>query len=575
MIRSLCILGLLTLPVQLFAQLDVYFDTLNYTTRMNSALDSIDISGAELPSAFDGGAAPLSASVLNANYLLDQYTKPGFVRDSRFLPMRFSALPYLGFSYTFGSQTTQFLRAKYVQAFRDSTVLNLNYQRNSSEGVLRNSDFSSNDVQLQFQHVGKWYASRLNGFYTSNDVSHSGGLESDSLIDIFDLEFLTVRRSNAHSRARVGQVNWQNYFDVAVGKNLAVGPMVELYYRIENRLFTESGDLATIYDQIYIDSANTRDEYNWANYANGMGVFFRTSKVYVDLRGMYGYWQYRNLGQLSDSTEFDLRSSLRLLLGDIKVSNELKFNLLGRYQEMKEALSLNGEFGKVHVGLSASYMRLAPSNFQRIYHSNAVSFAFQAPELQNWIITGTRVSTSFWQNRIELGLSGDYALIDRVAVFNGQSWTQDSIRTSLLSASLYGQVKLGLVYFQPRLIVGSDAGGYLPDLQVYGRLFVKGKMFKAKKLEALVGVDFAYVSTMTKRAYIPQMDAWDWFNDAGATPAATNLSAFVSLGISEFRFFLRYENMGAFWWDKANSMNAYYPMASRRFRLGLTWDFFN
>lgn len=542
---------------------------------MNSALDSIDISGAALPSTFDGGVAPLNSTVLNASYLLEQYSQPAFVRESRFQHMRFSALPYLGFSYTFGGQTTQFLRVKYVQAFRDSTVLNLNYQRNSSDGILRNSKYASNDVQLQFQLIGKWYATRLNGFYTANELGHSGGLASDSLVGIFDLEFLNVRRSNANSRSRVGQVSWQNYFDVGKSPKMSVGPLLEFCYRIENRLFTESGDLSTIYNQIFIDSINTRDEYNWANYTNGLGLFFRNSKVYADLRGMYGYWQYRNLGQLSDSTEFDLRSSIRMDFRKIRASNELKMNLLGRYQEFRDQLTLSGQFGKIAAGFQASYMRVAPSNFQRVYHSNAVSFTFQQPELQNWITSRFQISTSFWQDKLELGAIADYAHVDRVAVFNGVNWTQDSIQADLFSASVFGQLRLGSVYFQPRVVFGSDQAGYLPALQTYARIFVKGKLFKAKKLEALAGVDFAYVSSMKKRVFVPEMDTYDWFSTGGNSASATNLSAFISLGISEFRFFLRYENMGAFWWDKVNSAYEYYPMASRRFRIGLTWDFFN
>jgi hypothetical protein len=575
MFRSLFILLLFALPSDLFGQLDVRMDTLQYTTRMNSALDSIDISGAELPSTFDGGISPLSGSVLNANYLLGLYTQPGFVRNTEFKSLRFSALPYLGFSYTFGSQTAQFLRVNYVQAFRDSTLLNLSYRRNSGDGILRNSKYALNEVQLQFQHVGRWYSTRLNGFYTGSDLGHPGGLESDSLVGLFDLEFLDVRRSNAHSRARVGQVSWQNYVDVLRDRPLAVGPMIELCYRIENRLFTESGDLSAVYSQIFIDSLETRDEYNWANYANGLGLFVRNERLYVDVRGMYGYWQYRNLGQLSDSTEFDVRSSLRLLLGKIHLSNELKLNVLGRYQELQETLSAQADFGKVDAGLNAAFMRLAPSNFQRAYFSNAVSYTYNVPGLQQWLSAGAYARTYFWKNKIELGLRADYARIDRVSVFKDQSWVQDSILTNLFSASVFGQVQFGPVYFQPRLIVATDDKGYLPKFQAYGRVFVKGKMFKAKKLEALAGVDIAFVSAMNKRTFLPEMDTYNWFATAGSTTAATNLNAFVSLGIAEFRFFVRYENMGAFWWDKVNSMNTDYPMASRRFRIGLTWDFFN
>src|SRR3989338_942367 len=123
-------------------QLYTYFDTLTYAARMNSALDSIDISGAELPSTFDGGIGTNNQSALSANNLFQQYTQTQFTRESQLRPMAFSALPYLGFSYTFGGQTAQFLRVRYVHAFRDNTLLNIYYERRSSNGILRNNAFT-------------------------------------------------------------------------------------------------------------------------------------------------------------------------------------------------------------------------------------------------------------------------------------------------------------------------------------------------------------------------------------------------------------------------------------------------
>ena len=59
-----------------------------------------------------------------------------------------------------------------------------------------------------------------------------------------------------------------------------------------------------------------------------------------------------------------------------------------------------------------------------------------------------------------------------------------------------GSVTIGKFTLQPSITMNSASSNYnfLPQLVLNSRLFYKKKMFKAKKLEGIYGVDFSYVS---------------------------------------------------------------------------------
>ena len=67
--------------------------------------------------------------------LYDDLSSRKFQRFSKFDPLKFSAIPHLGFAYSFGGQGAQFVRLDYSQAFSDHFLFNLKYSRNSGIGL--------------------------------------------------------------------------------------------------------------------------------------------------------------------------------------------------------------------------------------------------------------------------------------------------------------------------------------------------------------------------------------------------------------------------------------------------------
>ncbi|MBL1279066.1 MAG: hypothetical protein COA33_002260 [Fluviicola sp.] len=557
-----------------YAQLVVEFDTLTYSSEMNSSLDSIDISGADYPSTFDGGVAITSPYGLSVSSLFNNYTTPTFLPNTHWKKMSFSALPHLGFSYSFGGQGSQFIKARYEQAFSDSMNLNISYQKRSGIGSIRNANFSVDDFTLQFQRLGRFYSASLKGSFHGAKINHPGGVATDTLIQDFGLDFSPVNKDNANSRSRVGRIQLNNYFDFVKDTLISTGFISNHFYEIKNRIYLEEDSIATIYSSVFIDSLGTRDQFNNASIANGGGAYFLSKRFYLDALLNYTYREYQNLGQKEYISEIGFTSTARLTLKNSAIENDLRFNLVGRFNEFREYLSATYSSEKLSLGANFLYEQKAPTYFQRMYLSNTSNYQLMNATLQKWLKATGIVKYQASEN-VSASVFGELATIGSYYQFNGGDWNNVNATVSMASIGVKSALKLGVLNIHPRFVYSTSSNDFLPKIQASSRLFLKGKLFKDKKLEAILGVDVSYISQFSTKTYVPSMDTYDWSVFGSPFTEQTNLHAFISLGISKFRFFFRYENIGYFWADKQSQVVANYPIAGPRMRLGMTWDFFN
>jgi hypothetical protein len=146
---------------------------------------------------------------------------------------------------------------------------------------------------------------------------------------------------------------------------------------------------------------------------------------------------------------------------------------------------------------------------------------------------------------------------------------------SFASIGVDAKLHLGQFHLYPTVKYTIDENNYLPGLQGYLRAMLKTRLFKAKKLELALGVDASYISQFKPRVYMPAINAYDWYAMTNENGAIANLHAFASFGIEEFRFYVRFENIGYFWSEISTNEVLNYPLSGTRLRVGLTWDFFN
>lgn len=564
-----------------FAQLNEVPDTITFSTRTLGAIDSVDYKSGDMPTTFESGQSFLSAKGLSNQRLIQDYFYRGFISFAPFSKQRFSGIPYLGFSYTFGTTSAQFLKARYTHAFKKGMLLNLKYDRNAGNGYLRNSKYKDDDVELSFSYRARRFSFRTFGTYQSDSVLHSGGVNlSDSLDSVIlrveGLDFVRVNKEIAGSKSQRGVAELQMYLNFLPDSARQLGITSFHNYRIFNRRYHEVNQvdsLSAIYDSVYIDSTQTNDRYNFAQLNNGLGVYFSSPKFYVDGVVDYGFWRVNNLNNFFDSTEMNLRSTIFLNLKNIQFKNQFKFNVFGNFSEFYNKSNLTFTHRLFDVSAFANWLNEAPIPFKRNYISNNFQWKTNQLKLQNQLNVGGFVKYKPTSN-IWVGIGANYLNMSNVYLFSDQSWKQSAKGINSLQINLRSKLKFGVFNLHPSVIYSATTSEYLPDLQAYLRMFVNLKLFKAKKLQLVLGADGSYVTQLKNRSYLPAIGTYQWEN-LGTIPAMSNVSVFASLGLSTFRFYVRYENIGALWNNRfVEEMNGY-PLPSSRIRFGITWDFFN
>jgi hypothetical protein len=329
---------------------------------------------------------------------------------------------------------------------------------------------------------------------------------------------------------------------------------------------------------VHIDSFATRDQYNLPTVKNGIGLFTfaSQSKIYADLYCLHAYWDYQNLGVHQYNNEYSIKSTVGYSGQKIRLENLAYYNIAGRYNEWSEKMNLAYKSRKTVVTANLSVTDIAIQPWQRKYFANQYDFDDDSLQNQFCFSTGVRAKLNIIEDKLSVSLFGNYHSIQNPYL------VADSVfRRDLISSFNFGRIgaemdfshKIFHVHCQA--IYSFDDDGYLPDFQAYARPYIKTGIFKAKKLQMVFGVDFSYSTAFKLKSYIPNIDYYNWFDSTATTSPISNLHAFLSFGIDEFRFYLRYENIGYFWNDRTTQILDQYPLAGTRLRVGITWDFFN
>jgi hypothetical protein len=559
-----------------FSQFDPFMDTIKLDATPLSKLDSADIRFAEFPSTFVGGLS-VAGPDLNASNIVsrinNRWLVNAFQRDHRDY---FSALPYLGFTYSFGAQGTQFLTTRFTQAFTDSLILNINYRRSSGNGYFRNSVFDRNNVRASFIKKGKFYSFYAEGIYASGNYQHAGGLSTDSLIETFGLEFSPVSKGNADSKIRNGEINLKNYFDFIPSANIATGLAHRTRYSIVNRKYNEVDTLGGIYPIVNFNSDTTADQYNLASISNFGGLFIQRNGFYFDGGVEQTFWRYQNLSSSLDTVEIGLTSGLRMSFKSFELLNDFKFNLIGAFNAWSNHAQLYTHFRSFKVTAWMNVGQYALDAFRRNYLANTFQYATTGSLKEFKLDIGGEVSARFIGDKILLSAGLRQIASPDLYVFNGDRWQNDSLNNvSVTSVSLAPAINLNHFKLNTKFVYNLSNTSFVPQFQLFSRIYFTGKMFEAKILKFAAGVDFRYNSNYSVMAYVPGLDVASQTGNSIISSARTNLDAFINLGLGKFGFYFRFENIAYFWEDQLRQVAENYPIAGPRMRLGITWDFFN
>jgi hypothetical protein len=491
-------------------------------------------------------------------------------------PFLFSGMPHLGFMYAFGSKGLQMLQVDYQQFFSKKFGINMAYSRSSMGQMMRQDNFKHNDFRFSTRFLGKRYKNYNQVFFQKSELNQNGGLDTNTSVLEFPLEFLPVRKLSAYSQMENFRAEAEHYINFLNDSIYGTGLFIGNQWSISNREYFESGQLDTVYSQVNLDTFNTRDQFQFAKILNSAGVYVQTKKFFAQFAVGHAYWDFQNLGTHRDTTELSLNGSLRYELKGLSFINRSYLNFVGAVGEKSSESRLKIERPKFLFSALLDYREKLPELQQRFYFAN--NFSWSAPNLktQKYLAAGGDIQ---WKGKLRLEARLRYQLYHDYYFFMDSAWRNDSLPTlQLINLNFKADFRYKALLFQPMVVVNqfSKELSFLPVIDVRGRLALQKKIFKSQKLDFLVGVDVAYQSSRKLLDYVNALDVFV-FSPSGqqTNPDLYKVDFFTAFQIETFRFYVKAENLD-YLWNKSDSFVAVnIPITPFYLRVGLTWDFFN
>lgn len=538
-------------------------------------LDSLDLYYTGNPQTTPGGSSYHVFGTIQSNYvnLIDQLKTP-FLSENK-LRRQFSALPHIGFMYSFGSKGVQFLHADLQQQLGAKTSLQMVLEQNSMGEMLRNGDFKNRNIQAQLLYTGNRYRFGFDLWYQSSDLSLNNGLIDTVSANQFALQFLAVNNNEAFSENRQVRMATEHLLNFVKDSSRFVGLLYKNQWSLAHREMRDSLDMTNKYAAFYLDSVRTRDQQQFAQFQNALGFASQNKNLRLETYAQLKYWDFQNIGQHLDTTELTLHLNGLFTKANWRIKNETQFNLMGALGEWSEKLSFSHRKGLQRIDAALSLDSKLPDVFQRRYFANSYSWKLDNIKTQQRLAADVALS---YKNRFEPSVRASFRSYSKQYYFFGDTWRNDTLSQVQL-LQLTAQAKIPLKSFGIRLqaSVNPLAGNfeYIPLYDLRSRFYFQKKLFKAKKFDFICAVDVKYQSSCQLLQY---NGALGLYTLSGTTAHKTDwveLDFYSGFQIDEFRFYVKIENLEYNWLNRDLRVLTSYPMPPAMFRLGLTWDFFN
>ena len=553
------------------------FDTVMIDHRTGGKLDSLDLLFRSLQTSpvnnsdFTNGIIPVNFLIKNQNGLFAASSDWG--TDV----MRYCGLPHIGFAYGFGAAGIQTAKLQYEQVFAKKLLVNLDYLNDRANGLMRNSAHRFSDARLSIINRSSRYTFKFVGEDRLLERGLNGGLQEPYNVVDFPLIFQPIRKLDASEKVRLSHLKLNNYFDFLKSDSIrSMGISSEHSLHVQRRIFSENGNLVDHYSEIYIDTFSTRDSYQLSSTSHEAGLYYKSSNLFATFLASGRYWKYYNQTNQLDTTEFGLHDKIHFGKGKLKISHEGRLNLIGAGREWESRLV--GEFANHKIEWTGilDLESKWPVVFLRSYHAN--NFMYDLPVYERQFRSSLSNSLSVLLGRFPVKLFHESVLLKDNYFWNGSNWQNDLFpNISFHSISLGSEFNFKSLNFHPKytFTISDSPVKFRPDHIAQSRIFLKGGLFKGKKPLAYIGADVIWQSEFGVLDLVPAMGTYVMNTALPLQKSYLNVHGFAGFQIDEFRFYVRFENIGYFWNDREIQIVNGYTIPSGILRLGLTWDFFN
>ncbi len=573
----LLFIALISLGSNLLSQgYRINIDTLTCKHRIGGSLDSIDLISGFNMVTFAGAGWNTRNSILDPYFLIENQSAQLFWKNTRFTSYKYSGLPHLGVAYMFGSNAQQFVKAEFQQVFRSNVLLNIRYIKKTSGGILRNSAFNEDDVQLSLRHTGRLYSFDLHSSYERAKIEQSGGIIADSLAELYSLPFIPVNRSSSELQTKRSRVLFDQYFDFVKDSSLAFGICTESALNIKNFKLNESDTLYGLYPIINYDSLKTKDQHQWSSISGGAGIFFSRGAGSIKVIPMLNYWNFQNLGRFMDTTELSLMSRINYYGKRWEAAGNVFYTFQGARNEWNEDFYIKYKLNNVVLDLKSEIQFKLPDYYQRYALGNST-----LPIIGDWekqLRSHHMIRVIKSNKKLYWDMNFSHTLLQQNYFFIDSVWRNDSL-TKLsffeLGTTVGFHHKAFNAQLHCRLTKNDGMESIIPAHQLFSRVYLKGGLFKARKMISYTGIEMGYLSPFNSIGYLPQLGGLSFAPTGKEVPEQLLLHYYAGFQIDEFKFFFRLENIHLFWSNRTLQQVSGYPVTPLQIKLGITWDFFD
>ncbi len=443
---------------------------------------------------------------------------------------------------------------------------------------------------------GLWYENPQSGYQTgfsfirnSIEQKDNGGVTSDSLFNpnLFQSEISTpVFLADAQTRFVNNNLNFHQYLplfntpDSISTNQLLIHHHLDfeqnLYKFYDNLNGTPTNSLpatdSLFYQDLLIDIRGMRQYHKWRKIENTLSLNWEIPEKVIVKAGLL----HRNV-RISQETGQQTINNL-MVIGDARFDFSKTTSLL---TSMHLGLWDNAGDYRIKAMLSIrnnSFVRLNATFIQELFSPDFIKQEMVVNQQPVWTnafkataATETNVQLHF--PSLSLSLSAAYHRLQNLIFFNYSSLPEQSEEsTTLFQTFLRNRFKIGplgnenLFVFQ---FTPQSKQLPLPRFYTQNSLFLEGWVFK-KAMLARIGLNLRLVSGFNPYKYQPLTGAF-YLQDDFTTNLSPIADAFLSIKVSDFRFFFRFDNLSATLLNQRYYLSANHPLLNSYMRFGFRW----
>lgn len=494
----------------------------------------------------------------------------------------FTALPYTGFYYSFGSGGEQVLDLRYTQNVGQNFNLSFRYHRSVSDPIrnaflMRGIETEANDLSLNLHFHKNRLNSFLSTYYSFDNYRENFGIDPNNPnLNAFPLAQIPVNNTIANVRIRRMQINLRNEYDLSRDSSGTLLFVSSMGMHNFQRRYKDSLSLG-VFDFWVYDSMNTTDTWEEPHILieHGFQVKQKHWKAYAGFH--LDYFTYFNRG--IRSTRFDgiiqgafevkkdnlfLESNLRLFV--FGTPGEYLFNTKLRY-----ALS-----ERWNIGAEALHERIFPEFFQLQFLGNHITYDNSSQNISPTVRTYLESFITYGQNS-QLRISAAYINVSNLYTFISPNWDFNG-NQNIVSPALSWRLRKSVFGWngKAQYFIGQKDALFAPDYLISTRMFFDGALFAAKKLKAATGFEVHYFEGYSTLGYHPEIGVFGQISSASNTVQQNFiLNYFINLQMDRFRFFVAANRINTLFERQVGGLVENYPLRPFFIRMGIVWDFLN